>query len=178
MAGGMKESPRAAETGGQVLFDAVLSPHRSLSPRGFVVLMAAVCAVSFAAGLGFFLAGAWPVVGFLGLDVALVYLAFRINYRRARMFETVRLTHDDLVVERVSPWGQRSTWRFQPYWLQVSIDEPPEHDSPLTLRSHGRSLSIGHFLTADERADLARTLRRALRRLRCVPSPPCAPERA
>lgn len=157
-----------------VLFDARLRPHRSLSARGFVILMAVLCGVSFVAGLIFFLVGAWPVVGFLGLDVLLVYLAFRINYRRARLYETVRLTRDDLLVERVDHCGGRSSWRFQPYWLQVMMDDPPRHESPLTLRSHGRSLEIGRFLTPHERLDLARALRDALEAVRrsCRPHRP------
>jgi uncharacterized membrane protein len=164
----------------ELLFDARLRPHRSLGPRGFVVLMAAVCGVSFVAGLVFFLIGAWPVVGFFGLDVALIYLAFRINYRRARMYETLRLTRRTLVVERVSHWGERRTWQLQPYWLQVLVDERPGEDGALMLRSHGRSLAVGAFLTAEERHDLARALRQALRRVRCVAQPvgPCAPEPA
>lgn len=145
-----------------VVFDAVLTPHRSLSPRGFFVLMTAIGTVSFIAGLAFFLIGAWPVVGFLGLDVLLVYIAFRANFRHARMYETVTLTRDDLVVQRVSPRGDAQRWRFQPAWLQVLMDDPPAHDSRLTLRSHGRSLCVGDFLTAEERADFARALRRAL----------------
>lgn len=160
-----------------VLFDAVLRPHRSLAPRGFVILMAALCAVGFAAGLAFFLIGAWPVVGFLGLDVALVYVAFRVNYRRAKMYESLRLTRQDLVVERVGHHGETTTWTFLPYWLQVETDEPPRHDGQLTLRSHGRSLAIGRFLSAAERRDLARALRRALdaARAACRPCAPCAP---
>ncbi len=154
-----------------VLFDATLTPHRSLSPRGFVILMAVICAVSFVAGMVFFLAGAWPVVGFLGLDVLLIYVAFRINYRHGRVFETLELTRQDLVVRRVDHWGKESRWRFQPVWLQVLIDEPPAHDSQLTLRSHGRSVTIGTFLTSDERLDLAKALRRALAKLRCAPEP-------
>ena len=151
------------------LFDAVLTPHRSLSPRGFVVLMAAICAFSFSAGLGFFLAGAWPVVGFLGLDVLLVYIAFRINYRRARMYETLHLTRDALTVRRVDHWGGESHWRFKPAWLQVLLDDPPAHASPLTLRSHGKSLAIGGFLTAEERRGLANALAAALAEARSVP---------
>ena len=149
------------------LFDAELTPHRSLTPRAFVVLMAAVGAISFAAGLGFFLAGAWPVVGFLGADVLLIYLAFRINYRRAAMCETVTLTADCLVVRRKSHRGEVRTWRFQPYWLQVLIDDPPSENSQLTLRSHGQALTIGRFLSVAERAELATALRRALSRARC-----------
>ncbi len=154
-----------------VVFDVVLTPHRSLSPRGFVILMSAVCAVSFGAGLVFFLVGAWPVVGFFGLDVLLIYLAFRLSYRSGRRYETVSLTRAALTVSRVDPGGRRRSWRFQPTWLQVVMDDPPDHHSPLMLRSHGKSLSIGAFLTPEERFDLARALRQALAELRCAPRP-------
>lgn len=169
MIGAMEESlPLESEAAAdrQYLFDAVLHPHTSLSPRGFMLLMAAIGSVSFVAGMTFMLAGAWPVLGFFGLDVALIYLAFKANYRWARMYETLRLTEDALLVERVSPAGKVQRWRFQPYWLRVHIDQPVRHDSQLVLSSHGRRLRIGSFLTADERAELADALREALDRLR------------
>ena len=87
-------------------FSAVLTPHRSLGPKGFMVLMGAVCAVSFGTGLFFYLLGAWPVVGFMGLDVALIYVAFRLNFRALRLYETVDLTPDALTVTRVAPSGE------------------------------------------------------------------------
>jgi uncharacterized membrane protein len=149
-----------------VLFDAILTPHRSLSPRGFAVLMTAVAGVSFVIGLGFFLMGAWPIVGFLGLDVLLIYGAFKLNFRAARLYETVTVTRDDLTVERVSPRGDAQRWQFQPAWLRVFMDDPPKHDSQLTLRSHGRDLSIGTFLTPEERLELAHALRGALNQAR------------
>jgi uncharacterized membrane protein len=73
-------------------FHAVLTPYRSLRPAGFLVLMVALGAVSFVAGILFLVAGAWPVLGFFGLDVLLVYVAFRLNYRSGRLYETVNLT--------------------------------------------------------------------------------------
>ena len=152
-----------------VLFGALLTPHRSLPPRGFLLLMGAVCLVSFIAGLAFFLIGAWPVVGFFGLDVLLIYWAFRVNYARGRMYETLRLTRDDLTVRRVSPKGEVRSWRFQPAWLQVIMDDPPRPQSQLLLRSHGNSLAIGGFLTPRERLDLARTLRERLGEARRAP---------
>ncbi len=148
----------------EIIFDAELTPHRSLPGRGFILLMAIICVVSFAAGVVFIMVGAWPIMGFLGLDVLLIYLAFRINYRRGRMYETVRLTRRDLTVQRVDHWGQARTWRLPAYWLQVIMDDPPEHHSQLTVRSHGRSLTIGSFLTPEERAELADALRSAVRR--------------
>lgn len=151
------------------LFEALLTPHRSLGPRGFLLVMALLGAISFVGGLVFFLAGAWPVVGFLGLDVLLVWLAFRLNYRHARQYERVSLTRSSLQVERVTHYGERRAWSLEPTWLRVEIEEPPEPDSPLTLSARGRSLSIGSFLSAEERLELARALRRALAEARRAP---------
>lgn len=161
--------PRPTSGESPYLFDARLMPHRSLGPRGFVIFMSGICLVSFAAGLAFFLAGAWPVVGFLGADVLLIYLAFRINYRRARMYEHLQLTEDRLTVRRVSHLGKEQTWELQPYWLQVQIHELAENAGRLILRSHGKSLGIGAFLTPKERTEVARELKAALANLRCGP---------
>ncbi len=155
-------------------FDAVLTPHRSLSPLGFYAVMAVAAGASLVVSIAFFLIGAWPVVGFFGLDVALLYIAFRLSYRSGRLTEMLQLTSDVLTVRRISPAGRQSEWRFQPYWLRVEIDDPPRHDSQLVLASHGRRLTVGAFLTAPERFEVAEALRAALRSLRCVPGlSPC-----
>ena len=124
--------------------------------------MACVAAVSFAAGLLFFLAGAWPVVGFLGLDVLLIYVAFKLSYRAARLTETIALTEEELLVRRVSPRGRVRTWTFQPFWVRVALDEDAGRDSRLVLSSHGRHVALGDFLMHDERVALAKELRGAL----------------
>jgi uncharacterized membrane protein len=149
-----------------VVFDALLMPNRSLPPLGFALLMGAISLVSFGAGLTFYLIGAWPVVGFFGLDVLLVYVAFKVSFRRLRAFETLRLTEAALVFERVNPAGARRRWTFQPYWLNVEFDDPPHHGSQLRLRSHGRSVTIGAFLAPLERENLATALRQALNRVK------------
>lgn len=149
-----------------VLFDAILHPNRSLGRRGFAILMAGLAAISLTLGAVFFLIGAWPVFGLYGLDLAILYWAFRANYRDGRRCEKVRLTADRLIVERCDPSGRQAVWSFQPYWLTVTIDDPPEHHSQLVLSSHGRSLAVGGFLSPDERLDFANALRAALARAR------------
>jgi uncharacterized membrane protein len=174
---GMSSSPPPGADA--AIFDAELKPHRSLSPRGFLLLMLGIGAISFAAGLAFFLAGAWPVIGFLGADVLLIYLAFKANYRSGRMVERLHLTRDKLTVSRIWPSGRQKSWEFQPTWLQVVCDAPagerqsPDSpaDCPLILRSHGHSLSVGSFLTRQERRELADALRAALNRA----AQPCRP---
>ena len=151
-----------------LILDACLRPNRSLSPRGFVILMSVICAISFGGGLAFFVAGAWPVVGFLGFDILLIYVAFRINYRDGRNYETLCMTRQTLEVTKVNYHGKARRWIFQPAWLQVHIDNPVKHDSPLTLRSHGRSLIVGSFLTPEERAEVANAISEALLEVRRV----------
>src|SRR6185437_16271641 len=106
-----------------VFFAATVVPYRSLPPRGLTWIMAVVAAFGFCSSVGFILAGAWPVTGFFGIDVALLYLAFRLSYRRARQRETLRLTQRSLDVERVGSRGVEGRWTFEPAWLRVSLEE-------------------------------------------------------
>ena len=154
------------------LFSAVLTPHRSLSRRGFVVLMAVLCTISFAAGTVFFVAGAWPVIGFLGADVALVYAAFRLNYRAARASEEISLTRDCLSVRRVAADGSESVIDLNPYWARLEIERRPEVGiTGLRLASHGRRFDVGGFLGFDERETFAAALTAALAEARANPAP-------
>lgn len=143
-------------------FSARLTPHRSLGPRGFLVLMAVICAVSFVAGVIFFFAGAWPVVGFFGLDVLLIYFAFKLNYASARAYETVEICGDELVVRRVLPGRRPKQWTFHPYWVRIEMDSDGEYHGPLYLKSHGTRLQIGAFLSGEERRNFADALKDAL----------------
>jgi uncharacterized membrane protein len=146
----------------QRAFRAILHPHRSLGPRGFLVLMLAIGGVSFITGMVFLAMGAWPVMGFFGLDVALVYIAFKLNYRSGRLYETIELTPETLTVTRVHPSGKRECFDFNPYWARVFVAEGPQGQTDLRLTSHGREFSFGRFLTDDERRDFSNALTGAL----------------
>jgi len=137
-----------------VFFDAVLHPHRSLPPKGFLVVMIAVGVVSFFAGGAFLLMGAWPVFGFFGLDVALIYLAFRMNYRAGRMIEHVRLTDKALTIERVHPSGRVQTWQLEPTWAQARMTVSARGRT-LRLRSRDVWVEVGKFLPEEERESFA-----------------------
>ncbi|MFD2261843.1 DUF2244 domain-containing protein [Lacibacterium aquatile] len=149
-----------------VLFNALLRPHRSLEVARFRLLMLAIAMVSFGAGLAFYAIGAWPVIGFLGVDVLLIYWAFKINYRAARCHEQVRLTAGNLSIERVDIYGARTTADLPPYWIRVELEERQDAASRLRLWTHGKATALGDFLSSDERARLARDLQSALERLR------------
>lgn len=155
----------------RVLFDAILHPNRSLSPNGFYLLISGVGAISLTVGGAFLAIGAWPIFGFYGLDVLIIYFALRQNYRSGRIYEKVRLTEDTLVVERGDAKGPREVRAFQPYWLKVTMDDPPQHESQVTLSSHGQSVVVGAFLSPGERLEFARALMAELDRLRRLGHP-------
>ena len=141
----------------------VLQPYRSLSPRGFLILMAALSTVSFIAGVAFWMIGAWPVMGFFGLDVALIYLAFKLNYRSGLAYETIDLTPDLLTLTRVKPTGAKEAIELNPYWARVSLTiDRPDGRTSMRLITQGREILFGQFLTDDERRSFAGALSGAL----------------
>ena len=145
------------------IFARRIHPHRSLSQRNFAVLMLLVASVSAAVSVPFFLLGAWPVVGFFGLDVLLVYVAFRASFRSARAYEDVALTPLELHVAKVTARGQRRDWRFNPHWVRLEREEHEEFGTQkLALVSRGRAVVIAGFLGPDEKAAFATQLGHAL----------------
>jgi uncharacterized membrane protein len=145
------------------LFSALLTPHRSLSRGGFLALMTFLSFVSFAAGLAFWLMGAWPVLGFFGLDVLAVYWAFRINFRHARASEEIRITPSELRLRRVSHRGHVVEFVLNPLWVRLDQKTHAEYGiEKLYLLSKGRRVSIGSFLGPDEKASFAKALGAAL----------------
>jgi uncharacterized membrane protein len=146
------------------IFSATLTPHRSLGPTGFLILMGCLGGASFATGVVFILLGAWPVFGFLGLDVLLVYLAFRANYRAANAYEEVTVTASELTVRKVSPRGRvREEWTANPLWVRLQQDIHEEFGvERLLLISRGERLTIASFLGPDEKQSFAQALNQAL----------------
>lgn len=162
---GRSLGPPAPQPEGETIdgaFEAILYPNRSLPNQGFIAVMAIVITVNLTLGIFFYTLGAWPVLGFCGLDIFLVWLAFKLSYRQGRLHERVRLTDDALWVSRVLPSGHETRWRLEPYWTQVRIDNPNAHEARLSLVSKGRRLILGSFLSPKERVAFGRRLDAAL----------------
>ena len=145
------------------LFSAILTPHRSLSATGFVIVMALVGGMSFFAGMAFLLMGAWPVFGFFGLDVLAIWWAFRLNFRSAKACEEITVTHSELRVRRTSHRGHVVEWVLNPLWVRLDQKKDPEFGiERLYLVSRGRLVSVGSFLGPDEKASFYNALLAAL----------------
>src|SRR5713226_10521940 len=145
------------------LFSAIVTPQRSLSSAGFLIVMAAVGGISFVAGIVFLMLGAWPVFGFFGLDVLLVYWAFRANYRAAAAYEEVTVTASELRVRKVSHRGKVSEWTLNPVWVKLDRETHEEFGiERLFLVSRGRRLPIASFLGPQEKETFAAALGTAI----------------
>ena len=152
------------------LFEDTLTPHRSLGRKGFRTLMLAACGATTALSIPFYLMGAWPIVGFFGLDVLAIYLAFRLNFRSARACEHFRLTYFQLTFARISVAGARREWRFTPAWVKLErVDDEEYGPQRLTLVSRGRSWQIARGVGPDRKAQFAGDLTRALAEARRGP---------
>jgi uncharacterized membrane protein len=128
------------------------------------------CVASALFSLPFYLMGAWPIVGFLGLDVALLYFAFRLNYRAARAYEDFRLTYFELQFARVNAAGLRREWRFAPAWVRLErVDHEEFGLQRLSLLSRGRRWDVAKFLGPDQKAEFADEFTSALNEARRGP---------
>ena len=144
-----------------VHFSTTLSPHRSLSPEGFKWLIRGVLAANVAIGLPMYFFGAWPVAGFMGIDVWLLWFMFQRSYLDARRRETLTLTDRELIVERRAPDGEREEHRLDAYWLRIEASE-----ERLVLVSRGNRVVVGRFLSPEERERLEEELKSAHARMR------------
>jgi uncharacterized membrane protein len=156
---------------GGVRFSVRLLPHRSLPRKGFIALMLLTSGVSFVSGVAFVAMGAWPVTGFFGLDVLLLYAAFRLSYRSARISELIELSERELRITRVHPSGRSESWSFNPYWVRLQLDRREYAADELSLSSHGKRLVFGRFLSNGEKASFAAALANALKSPRLAPEP-------
>jgi uncharacterized membrane protein len=146
-----------------VHFTTSLVPHRSLSPEGFRWLIRGAIAANLAIGLPMWIFGAWPVLGFLGLDVWLLWWLFKRSYLDARRSETLTLTDRDLIVDRVAPDGAREQLRLDAYWLRVDWEDK---DDRLVVTSRGNRAVVGRFLAPSERRNVYEQLNAAVAAMR------------
>ena len=153
------------------IFSATLTPHRSLGRVGFLILMLLFGSISFITGIVFLVLGAWPVLGFFGLDVLLLYWAFRLNYRHAEAYEQVTVTPSELRVRKVSHLGRVREWVLNPLWVKLDKVEIQDFGiDRLFLISRGKKLTIGSFLSPNEKAGFAEELLKALNEARRGPT--------
>jgi uncharacterized membrane protein len=149
-----------------IYLDATLTPNRSLSERGFAIGMAIVAVVFFLTGLMFWSMGAAPILGFFGLDMVAIWLAFRLSFQQQREQTHIMVTARAIRMHHTDTKGRTKQAEVPTGFARVELDEPLTPASWLRIE-HGRTAwVIGRFLTVDERKSFAAALRKALQAAR------------
>jgi len=138
-------------------------PHRSLSKFGFRILMLIVTFLCLSGGLIFWMMGAWPVFGFFGLDIILIFLAFKLNYRTGKVYENIKIVSKKFRVSRSFPSGKIQVWDLDPYWARVELIEK-RNQSQLLIRSEKKVVSIGSFLNSFDKKKLEKKIKESIQR--------------
>jgi uncharacterized membrane protein len=146
------------------VWQATLTPHRSLTREGFYVVMGLVILVNLVVAGMFVALGAWPIAGFAGLDVLLVWWAFKVNFADARKLERISITEHEVVLDRLSEKHPPQQQRFVRRWVRVELEEDREREliGSLLLISGRTRIAVGEFLAPEERRTLASALKSAL----------------
>ena len=162
------DSPqRRADDNEAPVFEALLTPHRSLGRNGFVVLMSVVAAMSVAHGFIFIVSGAWPVAAFFGLDLILIAGAFGLNYRAARAREIVSMSRTNLSISKIAPSGRVRDFSFNPFWARFRVSRHEEIGIVrMSVSGDGNSTDIGGFLNPNDRESFAEAFSGALASVR------------
>ncbi len=145
-----------------VYLDAVLEPPRSLSPRGFNRVMLFFGVMSLIPAVTFYAMGAWPIVGFMGLEVLAVWAVFKLNFRSQTARTCVRVTADAVDVRKVDGWGRERSARIPAYFARVEFDRTSPAPTSLRLTTSAHAYPLGEHLTPRERETFARRLSQAI----------------
>jgi len=149
------------------IFAARLTPYRSLGRAGYLFLMAFVGATCFISGMLFLVIGAWPVLGFFGLDILLVWLAFKLSYRSGRAWEEIAVWKHQLEFRQFSPSGKPTIHEFNPYWTRFKVDRHDEIGiTRMLLVDRKREIDVGSFLNPLDRESFAEAFGAALTKAR------------
>ena len=146
------------------LYSITLKPYRSLNKIGFITMMVVLCCFSFITGIIFMKKGAWPVFGFFGLDILLVYIFFRLSYKSGKEFEVINLTKKKLIIKKYKEKKIIKTYILDANWVKIQIQNPLEHSSKLQISSKNKSIIIGSFLRLDEKIEVLQNIENALRK--------------
>ena len=157
----------STKTQAKPLFAATLTPHRSLTPNGKRIVIGLVAALALVPGIVFYVAGAWPVVGFMGLDVLAIWAAMTISMRGGKAYEVLTLWPGSLELRKVDADGAAETLGFTPVSVRFVIDRDfNERVTALWLKDGARKVALGAFLSADEKLSLSKVFGTALRKAR------------
>ena len=143
--------------------DIQIYPNQSLTPKGLLLLMFLITIPASFIGITFFILGAWPVLGFMGLEVLLIYIAFKVLFYKNKFYEHIILDNEKLNILFKKKNKIIKKIELEPTWVQVKIEKIYENEDTLILSSHGKKIILANYLIPEERLKLAGKIKSGLR---------------
>jgi uncharacterized membrane protein len=147
---------------GQTYMDAVIRPHRSLSERGFIILIAVVTLCNCISSAVFVYYGATLVPFFMAFDVLAVIVAFAVSFAGARQVQRVTITAREVVVTHETPNWTKVVWESPTAFTRVTIEKDEDRTAVVRLALSGKELPVAQALSPRERGEFAQALERAI----------------
>jgi uncharacterized membrane protein len=147
---------------GQTYMDAVITPHRSLSERGFIILITVVTLANCGSAAVFVYLGATLVPIFMAFDVLAVVVAFLVSFSAARRIERVTITARDVVVTHEAPNWRRVVWESPTAFTRVAVETEDDRTVGLRLALSGKDVAVAQALSPRERGEFAKALENAI----------------
>ena len=139
----------------------LLTPNRSFSKAATGVLFGLLGAWVIALAIFSFTYNTWPILGFAGLELAGLAVAFLVHSHKSRIYEEVILTPETVFWRRCLPSGAIQSWQAPLAWTQIKTDAPENTRSPLTLSYAGHSFDFGQFLAPEDRGSFLKEFKAA-----------------
>lgn len=134
-------------------------PNSSLARGGCVFVFAIITLLTLGLAFIFTMLGAWPVLLFAIVELCTLAWAFHVVLYHARDYERLTINGNNIVLEQHEPDLDQRV-ELNAYWVRLILDCMPDGDCRhLALRSHGREIEFGHYLSSEERLALAQQLR-------------------
>ncbi len=150
-----------------IILNIVLNPNRSLTKSTFYLIIILLLIISISVGFFFYTLGAWPVIGFFGIDILFFTLIFYFHNKSLKISERIILTKNEMIIEKIKPFGKNLIVKFAPpNWINITIKKSIYNKSRLIIHSHGSAIFVGDFLTKVEKIQLADSLKNEINKFR------------
>lgn len=152
----------AREMDSPYFMDAIITPNRSLSQRGLVILIGAITALNCISAGIFMSMGATLVPIFLALDVGAIALAFLVSNHAAKQVERVQVTAHEVRVLRQTPNAQALVWTSPTAFTRVDVEVEDDRTVGVRVRLSGKFAQVAAALSPGEQAEFAKALESAI----------------
>ena len=148
-------------------FEILLKPNSSLTGSMRIFFLGSIFFICSIIGVGFFLEGGVMILPFAGLEIILVYLAFRLSFNWSSQKQIIILSKDHVEV-RVDGLKEFFTWKEFRSFATFNVTKNNNENHDLSFRSKGKEVIVGSFLNEDDKSILRDEISKIIQKLNAL----------